>query len=233
MNMCAAKSGTPSFGQRRRRDHGADDVAGGHRDREADDPHDQRREQRGQREAAARIGDDDRAELEAEPGLGDYADDDSRRRARRRHVQHLSRAVAERREQFSQAHRGVAAEEGDEPRDQRRIEHREDRRKAPDHEHDDRDQRQEVIPVLARQFAEPEFRLGRDLGHAELARVDLDHEQQRKVVEHRRDRGHQQHVEIADLQEFGDQECRGTKTGGEMIAPNPPAASRPPAASLP
>ncbi len=50
-----------------------------------------------------------------------------------------------------------------------------------------------------------------DRVHAELARVDLDHQEQRHVVEQRRHRRHQQHVEVADLQELGDQERGGAE----------------------
>ena len=44
-----------------------------------------------------------------------------------------------------------------------------------------------------------------------LPHVELDHQEQRDVVERRRDRRHQDDVEIADLQEFGDQERGGTE----------------------
>ena len=44
-----------------------------------------------------------------------------------------------------------------------------------------------------------------------LLGVELDHEQQRKVVEQRRDGRHPDHVEVADLEELGDQEGGGAE----------------------
>ena len=76
---------------------------------------------------------------------------------------------------------------------------------------DDRHERDEVIPVPARQRAQLHFDGGRHGRHSELARVELDHQEQRQVVEDRRDRRHQQHVEVADLQELRDQERRGAQ----------------------
>ena len=44
---------------------------------------------------------------------------------------------------------------------------------------------------------------------AEFARIDLDHQKNGEVVEDRRDRRHQDHVKVGDLEEFGDQEGGG------------------------
>ena len=139
-------------------------------------------------------------------------------------VQHADRAALQRLDELEPRtpdDRHLAAEQvvGSSARSRRRKlisegrhrgpEHRQHRREAHQHEDDDRDQRQEVEPVAPRVEA-PE-RLGSldgDRAHAELARVDLDHDEEREVVEPGRDRRHQDHVEVGDLQELGDQERR-------------------------
>jgi hypothetical protein len=89
-----------------------------------------------------------------------------------------------------------------------RPEHRKHRREAPEHEDDDREQRQEVVPVALAQVPHRVDLRERDVAHAVLAGVDLDHQEQCQVVQQRGDARHQQHVEVRDLQELGDQERR-------------------------
>ena len=102
--------------------------------------------------------------------------------------------------------RAVAVQEAHEERHHRRPEHRPDRREAEQHEHDDRDERQEVEPERPGELPHAGPRAEIHRLHAVLPRVDLDHEQQRQVVKAGRDRRHLDHVEIRDLEEFGDQE---------------------------
>ena len=171
--------------------------------------------------------DDDRAELEAEAGERDDADDDAGAGAGRADVEHADRAAFHRLGEARVEHvllgRAAAAEEvvrksavsgrsmlvasattvaqntdstGENPQQ---------------HEGDDRDQREEVEPVALAQVPDRVDALEGDVAHAELAGVDLDHQEQRQVEQQRRDARHQQHVEVRDLQELGDQERRGAE----------------------
>ena len=82
--------------------------------------------------------------------------------------------------------------------------------------------------VAPGQLPQRQHARGGDLGHAEAPHVELDHHEQRKVVEAGRDDRHHDHVEVADLQELGDQERRGAQhrrrddraqaSGGEQSA---------------
>ena len=54
--------------QGRRGDHGSDDIGGGNRDGQADDPHEQPGKNAGQEEVASGISDDDGTELETQAG---------------------------------------------------------------------------------------------------------------------------------------------------------------------
>ena len=83
-------------------------------------------------------------------------------------------------------------------------------------------------PVALAQVPDRVDALEGDVAHAVLARVDLDHQEQRQVEQQRRDARHQQHVEVRDLQELGDQEGgraehrrrddRAEPAGGEQSA---------------
>ena len=76
---------------RERRRVGARPRGAGHR--EADHPDDEPGVQRGQQQIAARVLDDDGAELETQSRLRDDADDDARSRAGRRNAERLQRRV--------------------------------------------------------------------------------------------------------------------------------------------
>ena len=95
--------GHAELDQRGRRDHRADDVGGGHRHREADDPDDQRGVDRGQQQAAAGIADDDRREFQAETGQRHDADDDAGAGAGGRGIERADRAVGQRLHQLASA----------------------------------------------------------------------------------------------------------------------------------
>ena len=107
-------------------------------------------------------------------------------------------------------------------------------REAPQHEDDDRDQRQEVEPVLLRQA---HARL--DLLEGDLASCRTCARRSRPSGTARSSRGRSgsspsvitSRYEI--LRNSAMRKAAAPSTGGEMIAPSPPAASRPPAASLP
>ena len=88
--------GDAQLRERRRRDHGADDVARRHRDGEPHHPDHQRREDGGQEQVAVGELDDDGAELEPQPGERHDSHDDARRGAGCRHRQHADRARLER-----------------------------------------------------------------------------------------------------------------------------------------
>ena len=60
-------------------------------------------------------------------------------------------------------------------------------------------------------LAERHLRREVDVLGAEFLGVQFDHEQQRQVIETGRDRRHPDHVEIADLEKFGDQERGGAQ----------------------
>ena len=66
-------------------------------------------------------------------------------------------------------------------------------------------------PVALAQVPDRVDALEGDVAHAVLARVDLDHQEEREVEQQRRDARHQQHVEVRDLQELGDQEGGGAQ----------------------
>ena len=63
--------------------------------------------------------------------------------------------------------------------------------------------------------------------HSELARVELHHQEQGKVVEAGRDRCHQDHVEIRDLEELGNEECRRAQHRRRNDRPQPPRREQP------
>ena len=220
--------GHAELDQRRRGDHRADDVARGHRHREADDPHHQRGEDRGQQQRAAGIVDHDRAELQPQPGERDHADDDAGAGAGGRDVEHADRAafhrLDERRaeqllgeralalEQVVGQQRGVAPQHAGGERHHRGPEHA----TAPARsrhimkttiETSERKWNQYLRVSVPHRFELAEV----DVAHAVLARVDLHHQEQRQVEQQRRDDRHQQHVEVGDLQELGDQERRGAE----------------------
>src|SRR5438552_3695586 len=212
---------------RRRGDDRADDVARRHRDGQTDDPDDERGVDGGEQQRAAGVVEDDRAELEAKAGEGHRADDDAGAGAGGSDVQHSERAAGERLHQpgvpqaaangdFSPENlvrneRGVGPQEARHRGDQRRPEHRHHGREAPQHEHHDRHQRQEVEPVFLAQVPRRFDALENDVLHTELAHVDLDHGEQREVVQAGRDRRHQDHVEVRDLEELGYQEGGGAQ----------------------
>ena len=219
--------GHAELDERRRCDDRADDVGRRHRHREADDPHDERREHSSQQQRAAGVVDHDRAELQAQTGERDDTDDDSRTCASGGDVEHADRATLhrldERRVEQVLAHRTLALEQvvGQErtvapqeaggERHDGRPEHRQHGRETPQHEDDDRNQRQEMEPVVLREIPDAVDLVEHDVAHTVLARVDLDHQEQRQVIQQRRHDGHQQHVEVGDLQELGDQERRGAE----------------------
>ncbi len=68
-----------------------------------------------------------------------------------------------------------------------------------------------MVPVLLRELPRGLGHLERRLAHAVLARVQLDHEEEREVVEHRRDRRHLDDLEVRDLQVLGDDERGGSQ----------------------
>ena len=68
-------------------------------------------------------------------------------------------------------------------------------------------------PVPARELPHRLQRLDRYRRHTELEHVELDHHEQRQVVEDGGHRRHQNDVEVADLQELGDEKCRGAQHG--------------------
>ena len=224
--------------QCRRRDHRADDVARGHGDREPHHPDDQRGAGgRGQQVPAGEI-DHDRAELESQAGERHHADDDPRRSAGGRRCQdtHRSRPQRlnhprpmERRPWFrDEAQRGLPAQEGQRGPREGRPEHRRDRAEAEHHEDHDRDERREVEPALLDHPPRIPSRPRLDLLDAELARVELDHQEETQVVEQGRDGGHPDDLHVGDLEVLGDQEggCaehrrrddRAQATGGEQTS---------------
>jgi hypothetical protein len=101
--------------------------------------------------------------------------------------------------------------EGEHRGRERRPEHRQARRITHQHEHHDRNQRGKVVPVTLREHQRGLVLREHHLGHGEFARVDLHHGEDCQVVEYRRDGGHQDHVEIRDLEEFRDQESGGAE----------------------
>ena len=91
-----------------------------------------------------------------------------------------------------------------------RVEHRAERR-HPERQHDrQEDERQEVVALPPRQFPE---RRQRDIdgAGAEPARVGFDHQEDGEEIEQRRDRRHDEHLQVRDLQELGDDERRGAQ----------------------
>jgi hypothetical protein len=82
--------------------------------------------------------------------------------------------------------------------------------------------------VAPRQLADAELRGEDHVAHADLTRVEFDHHEQPEVVETGRDGRHPDHVEVADLEELGDQEGGGAEhrrrqdgaqsAGGEQAA---------------
>lgn len=113
-------------------------------------------------------------------------------------------------------------------------EHRHHRRIAHHHEHDNRHQRNKMEPVFFRKRTGAMVFFQRNHLHVELARTISTITKNREVKQHRRDCRHQDHV--AEYEIFRNSAIRNAaapSTGGEMIAPRPPADSRPPAASLP
>ncbi len=65
--------------------------------------------------------------------------------------------------------------------------------------------------VTLRHFTKRHFRPEVDVTRAEAFGVELHHDEKRQVVKTGRDGGHPDHVEIADLEEFRDQERRGAQ----------------------
>ena len=67
--------------------------------------------------------------------------------------------------------------------------------------------------VAQRELADAQLRGDHHLARPDHASVDLDHDQQRQVVEAGRNGGHPDHVEVADLQELGDEKGGGAENG--------------------
>ncbi len=195
----------------RRRDHGTDDVGRGDRHREPDDPDDQRGIDRGQQQIAAGIVDHDRREFQPQSGQRHHADDDAGGRAGGGGGQRLQRTIRQCAHQLLRGQRGLARDVAHQRGHADGVEHRGGRRIAPHHEDDDGDQRDEVEAVAARQFPQRIFGNVGLAAHAVALAVEFHHEEQRQVVKDGRDGRHPDHVEIADLEEFGDQERRGTE----------------------
>ena len=100
-------------------------------------------------------------------------------------------------------------DEGEQRGRQSRPEHRQARRITHQHEHHDRNQRGEVVPVTLREHQRGLVLREHHFGHGKLARVDLHHGKDCQVVENCRDGRHQDHVQIRDLEELCDQERGG------------------------
>ena len=63
-----------------------------------------------------------------------------------------------------------------------------------------------MIPVLAAQAPDRLGLVEGGFAHAVLARIDFHHQEEGEIEQHGRDHRHQQHIEVRDLQELGDQE---------------------------
>ena len=102
--------------------------------------------------------------------------------------------------------RGVRAQVTHQDRKQDRPEDGVGGRVAPDHEHDDRNQRREVEAIAHQQLAHRQVEFRIDGAQVVLARVDLGHNQQAEIVEAGGNDRHPHDVEVGHLEVLGDQE---------------------------
>jgi hypothetical protein len=149
-------------------------------------------------------------QLEPEPGERHDRDDDPGRRRGRRDREHAAGAGHERSPRLARAHPVAPVEERHQEREHGRVEHGAERRHPDREQHDDRDQRREVVAPAGEQLPEAR-RLERQAAHPEAPRVGLDRQQHAEVVEDRRHDRVEEHLEVALLQELGDDERGGAE----------------------
>ena len=119
--------------------------------------------------------------------------------------QHAARAGHERVPDLARAHPVALVQEREQEREHGRVHHGAERREVQRQQHHDQHQRREVVAPAREQPPEP-GRLEVQPLDLEAARVGLDREQDPEVVEERRDERVDEHLQVGDLQELGDDE---------------------------
>jgi hypothetical protein len=150
--------------------------------------------------------DDESRDFDPEAGERDRADDDASGCGGGGDGQDAAAAGGERGRQAPRTERSVAMEKAECDREDGGPEHRSERRETARHQHDDRRQRHEVLPAAPRQRAQRQL-AGRNWPQCEPPRIGLDHQEDRKVVEQRRNDRHRDDLQVRDAQELGDQKC--------------------------
>ncbi len=193
-------------------------------------PHGQRGIDHGQEEMAAGERDDQPGNLEPKAGQRHDADDDACGCRRGADPKNSAGAALEGAEETPRRQRALAAQEAQRHGEHGGPEDGAECRRARDHEDGNRDERGEVVAVAAE-----ERRCRPDVGNlaarSHPSRISLDHQQDRQVVEHRRDARHHQDLQVRDLEELGDEECCRTERRRRDEGPMPAAERMAPASA--
>ena len=140
----------------------------------------------------------------------DDGDDDARGGGRRGDREHAARAGHERVPDLARAHPVAAVEEAQRERDHGGDDHRAERAEADREQDDDQHQAREVVAPAGEQL-EHARRLEVEALDVVAARVGLDRQQDADVVEDRRHERVDEHLQVADLEDLGDDERGGAE----------------------